>query len=159
MVDKAAGIIRIYVGIKRQAGSGSAKELLAYIETIYDNPNKVKRAVADLSKLRQRKTEPFSEFLPRFETLLAEAGGAKFPAIIQINYLQNAINMEMQRAFIFNDLPDNYADFTAKLQDIGNKMQRFGSKSKRAPMAAITAGDSQPDAMDWELTKIAKEKQ
>ena len=52
------------------------------MEKIYGNPDKVRKAVANLSQFRQRKGEPFAKFLFKFKILLAEKGEIKFPAII-----------------------------------------------------------------------------
>ena len=71
-----------FIKVRRKAGSRSAEDLLKYIEGIYGDLDRVDKALSQLHRLRQRLEEQFLAFLLRFKTLLAEAGGAGFPAAV-----------------------------------------------------------------------------
>lgn len=157
LTGKAAEMTRIFVKMRRDNNTGNAQELLEYMEKIYGDPDKVRRAVAELSRLRQKEGESFAEFLPKFETLLAEGGGTEFPSVVQINYLQNAINKEMKKALVTADMPDDYANFSAKLQDIGSKLNQFDPYKPRK--SGPNDGPPLGEPMDWEPVRSSKGRQ
>ena len=111
----AANMVRAYIKRQRETEDGSAEGLIDYMEGIYGDPDKVDRALSELHRLRQRANEPFSAFLPRFKTLLSEAGGSGFPSVVQIAYLQESINEKMSRALIGLILPKEYGEYAARL--------------------------------------------
>ena len=157
----AANMVRAFIKQKREAGDGSAGDLIAYMEGIYGDPDKVDRALSQLHRLRQRVDEPFSAFLPRFETLLSEAGGSGFPSAVQIAYLRESINEEMSRALIGLVLPKEYGEYAARLQDVGSQLARhakYVQKKVSGGNGSINA-QVQGEPMDWEPVKSSKGKQ
>lgn len=159
----AANMVRAYVEQRREAGHGDARGLIEYMEGIYGDPDKVDRALSQLHRLRQRADEPFFAFLPRFETLLSEAGGSGFPSIVQIAYLRESINEEMSRALIGLVLPKEYGEYAARLQDVGSQLVRHAryTQKKKTPASNVssngnTNAQSQGEPMDWEPVKTTK---
>ena len=131
------------------------------MEGIYGDPDKVDRALSQLHHLRQRADEPFSTFLPRFETLLSEAGGSTFPSIVQIAYLRESINEEMSRALIGLVLPKDYNEYTARLQDVGSQLARYTKYAPKKKSNPVNIGDNakgsaQAEPMDWEPTRASR---
>ena len=147
---KAANMVRAFIQNKVTAGDGTPEKLLAYMESIYGDPDRGERALAQLHVLRQRENEPFAEFLPKFETLLSEGGGSEFPNAVQVAYLKAALNEEMKRTLVGLILPKEYGAFAARLQDVGSQLARCKpAKSNNNPA----------EAMDWEPVKSSKGKQ
>lgn len=157
---EAANMVGAFVKARREAGSGSAEDLLKYMEGIYGDPDRVDRALSQLHRLRQRPEEQFSAFLPRFETLLAEAGGAGFPAAVQIAYLRESINEEMSRALIGLALPKEYGEYTARLQDVGSQLARHSGyfQKKKNSGGNGGSGSANTEPMDWEPIRTLKGK-
>lgn len=92
----AAKTTRAYVEERSVNTNGQGQELLAYLATIYSDPNKKARALQTLHTIRQRDNESFASFIPRFKTILANAGGHAFSPEQCITYLRQALNLEMR---------------------------------------------------------------
>ena len=61
----------------------------------------------------------------------------------------------MSLALIGLVLPTSYAEYSARLQDVGSQLSRF---TKRKGYVAPVKADEKPEPMDWESTKVAKGK-
>ena len=167
---KAANMVRAFIQNKVTAGDGTPEKLLAYMESIYGDPDKVERALAQLHVLRQRENEPFAEFLPKFETLLSEGGGSEFPNAVQVAYLKAALNEEMKRTLVGFILPKEYGAFVARLQDVGSQLARCKPARNTQTHRPKPGGNGNngnsggsnsnnpAEAMDWEPTKVSKER-
>ena len=64
-----------YVDQYVSLSSYDPSDLIRYLSTIYDDPNRAERALRDLNTLKQSQNATFARFLPRFEKALSEAGG------------------------------------------------------------------------------------
>lgn len=76
--------------------TGNGAEFLAYLDTIYGDPNKRSRALQQLYSMKQKEHESFATFLPKFETVLTNAGWAEYGDEQKISLLKNALNKEMR---------------------------------------------------------------
>ena len=62
----------------------------------------------------------FAAFYPRFEKQLADVGGATWHDVVQINYLQKALNDEMKDLLVpMVHLPKDYPGFVRELHSLG----------------------------------------
>jgi len=77
-------------------GTCDPTDFLRYLTTTYEDPNAAQHALNNLDSMAQGRTELFTAFYPRFEKQLADAGGATWHAVVQINYLRKALNDEMK---------------------------------------------------------------
>lgn len=104
----------------------NADEYLAYLNDCYGDPNAQARAVDRLRTMRQKTTDSFTTFLPRFEKELADSGGREWSDAVRINYLEGALNMRMQdRLVSCLTLLDNYPAYVRMLQTLGSKIDSF----------------------------------
>jgi hypothetical protein len=158
-------------------GARNPTSFLQYLTTTYEDPNVAQHALNNLDDMTQGKTESFAAFYPRFEKQLADAGGAIWHDVVQINYLRKALNDEMKDLLVpMLHLPGDYPGFVRELHNLGANVdsrratrRRAGRKPPYPPRAntspdqgaakrrnyEYTATPSQ-DVMDWEPTKISK---
>jgi hypothetical protein len=167
--------VRAYVEEKTYDGTGDGSAFLAYLGTIYNDPNKKSRALRTLASLRQKENEAFANFLPRFETALANAGGQEFSEAQRVTYLHLALNFEMQQHLVSfcPSLEEGYGMLVSHLHSVGSKLaslrnykndhRRVVTDSRYAePSHARTVPSSsrntrpEAEAMDWEPTRVLK---
>lgn len=167
--------VRAYVEEKTYDGTGNGSAFLAYLGTIYNDPNKKSRALRTLASLRQKENEAFANFLPRFETALANAGGQEFSEAQRVTYLHLALNYEMQQHLVSfcPSLEEGYGTLVSHLHSVGSKLaslrnykndhqrRRLDSRlmepshAKTIPSLSKNA-QSEAEAMDWEPTRALK---
>lgn len=158
--DKKAQLRYIYASLKSEAqgmciawyrtneDTASASDLLAYLASIYSDPNRARRAMNKLATMEQRDNEHFSKFLPRFETQLANAGASATEDAVKISWLERALNKTMRHhlQYIY-PIPTTYREYTSLLQTIASRYDALQVKTKAFPFTKRN-----PDAMDWEPT-------
>lgn len=167
--------VRAYVEEKTYDGTGNGDTFLTYLGTIYNDPNKKSRALRTLASLRQRENEAFANFLPRFETALANAGGQEFSEAQRVTYLHLALNFEMQQHLVSfcPSLEEGYVALVAHLHSVGSKLaslrnyknehraastdlrHRVSSRAEIAPSSSKNPR-SEAEAMDWEPTRVLR---
>jgi hypothetical protein len=160
--DDAAKATRAYCAQHLTNNTGNSKDLLKYLETTYGDPNKRERALQDLHQLRQGEKENFASFLPKFETILANAGLLSHDNsddwnFQKIGYLKHALNKDMRERLVglSNVAPKDYAEFVSYLQTIGSEIAGLRILSKNQGFSAWppTPKASVAEPMDWEPTK------
>lgn len=136
---------------------------LNYMESIYGDPNRQENASNRLRTMRQGK-ELFATFLPKFERVLAQAGGHKgWPDDVKISTLRGAIADDLRRVLVGNlFLPTKYHEFVAALFKISSQLaieetHRKSASSRLPASQTMTTAPSQDIAeeMDWEPTRAA----
>lgn len=70
--------------------------LLTYLERIFKDPNKAKKAGQRLYKIKQG-NKPLSAYLPRFERTIYEAGASSWPDSAKITMLLGGLNREAKQ--------------------------------------------------------------
>lgn len=142
-----------FVRAKEAEEDGSGTQLLKYLAATYSDPNRQKKALSSLYSIKQRDDEPFSRFLPRFETELANAGALSFDNSIKISLLENAVNRGMQERLVsVFPVPNEYGSYTSLLQTIGSRVDAFKEPYRqRAQRSSENSKDR--EKMDWEPTK------
>ena len=160
--DDAAKATQAYCMQHLTSGTGNGQDLLEHMNTSYGDPNKKERALQDLHNLQQRDRESFATFLPKFETVLANAGGTEYSDSQRIAYLKHALNKELREKLVGLSalLPKDYTGFVSYLQTIGSEIVglRILDKpsSRSIPQATRTTTVAGPEPMDWEPTKATK---
>jgi hypothetical protein len=158
-------------------GTRNPTRFLQYLTTTYEDPNVAQHALNNLDYMTQGKTESFAAFYPRFEKQLADAGGATWHDVVQINYLRKALNNEMKDLLVpMLHLPEDYPGFARELHNLGANVDARRATQRRAggkapfPSQARNVSPNQgakhhdnkrtatppSDPMDWEPTKISK---
>ena len=129
-------------------GKWDPSALLEYLERLYDDPNKAKKAGQRLRELQQGSTS-LTAYLPRFERTLFEAGADDWPDDAKITTLVGGLNKDTkQRLNGQLDLPTQYNAFVRTLLTLGNQ---FGTQH-------MGMDKDKSSAMEWEQTKVAAAK-
>ncbi|KAK2728507.1 pol-like protein [Colletotrichum kahawae] len=81
-------------------GLYNPQEFLSYLDRTYKDSNVYDQAASTLRTLRQREDQALASFLPRFERILAEAGGADWPSRAKITLLEGALSVKLRKALI-----------------------------------------------------------
>jgi hypothetical protein len=92
----ARSMSRAFVSTSTTENTGSGLLLIAYLQRNYSDPNRPKRAIDKLQRLQQLPNESFAKFLPRFETLMADAGIGALDDGIKIAMLEKALNSTLK---------------------------------------------------------------
>lgn len=102
-------------------------------EGTFGDPNERKNALTLLEVIKQRKDESFSDFVTRFEELLAQAGGEDWAMDLQVNALEKSLNSEMQSRLVSYPLPDpSYNTFRSACLTIDAKLQAMKTWTRNA---------------------------
>lgn len=141
-----------------QSGLGNAEDFLAYLETIYGDPNKRQRANQQLGQFKQGSKESFASFLPKFEALMATAGASELADEQKIGYLQNAINATLTDKLCGYHHNNDWARFVSKCMTISSDLQAMEAKkyNKYSSGYVPKSTNRQNDAMEWEPTHSTK---
>ena len=107
---------------------------LQYLERVYGNANQQQDAANKLRSLRQKDSTPFASFLPKFERILAEAGGMDWADRAKISFLEGALSSKLRRSLIAVQLPDNdYPEWQHQVFRIASNLERFESQERQVP--------------------------
>lgn len=156
-------------------GDYSCERFLEYLDRTYGNSNKREDALASLRELRQGTTMKLTAFLPKFEQLLAEAGGASFPEHVKIDYLRSTLNKKLGRFLVSANLPqEDYNSWVKEVTRVASQMERLersmelenrladtsqrphGRQDARTPVAPVpVSGTVGPDG-DTEMGNVNK---
>lgn len=141
------GMVLAFVRYAEKDRSWDSKALLGYLERIFDDPNKSKKAGQRLRDMEQGSAS-VAAYLPRFERTMFESGADAWPDDAKITTLVGGLNKETkQRLNGQLDLPDKYNDFIRVLLRLGDQYAVAG------PLA-------QADSMDWEqATQVSSMRQ
>ena len=102
-------------------------------EGTFGDPNEKKNARTLLSATRQRGDETFSDFITRFEELLAQEGGEEWPQDVQIDTLEDSLNKEMQSRLVSYQFADqNYHTFRSACLSIDAKIKAMRMRSRNS---------------------------
>lgn len=135
---------------------------LAYLDSVYIDPNAANRALDKLYTLRQRESETFATFFPRFERLLHEARQTDDRTCMAT--LSRAVDVDIRRAMVSRPTPQNYAELVRELYDVSSKLDQLayetlGPRRRQQPQQPQQQQQQrsrtrQTDEMDWEPTQI-----
>ena len=109
-------------------------------EGTFGDPNERKNALTLLEVVKQRTDESFSDFVTRFEELLAQAGGEEWAMDLQVNALEKSVNKEMQSRLVSYPLPDpSYNTFRSACLTIDAKLQAMKTWARSTASTASTS--------------------
>jgi hypothetical protein len=148
----ARSMSRAFVETTGHGNTGSGTLLLDYLKRNFGDPNRSKRAMDKLQQLQQLPNESFARFLPKFETLMADAGILGLEDPIKISMLEKALNQTMKWSLVSSITPTTFAEYVSHLQTIGSRID--GLKQKGTKPQNPVGQRNQGDKMDWEPTPI-----
>ncbi|KAE9565737.1 hypothetical protein CGMCC3_g12413 [Colletotrichum fructicola] len=141
--------------------------LIRRLDLLYGERNRKDKAIQALHTIRQKDTESFTTFYPRFEKEIANAEAEGWEDSAKISYLRNALHPKLKAHLIgcSQSQLDLYEAFATKCEEISNQMELFGEwtyeKKTNAPQKP-TWPRSQPNAaptrdmMEWEPTNTVQ---
>jgi Zinc knuckle len=146
------------IAFVEKGGSGGAynpQEYLDYLDNCYGDPNTQGRALSRLRALQQKDEESFAAFLPKFEKELADSGGGSWNSVVQISYLQGALNEELKDRLVgVTEIPTDYPSFVRMLQTMGSRLDSLAF-DRRSVRTYRPDHHESTDAMDWQATTTA----
>lgn len=154
MTGEAREMVVATVRTLTENGSGHGTMFLEYLDTVFGDPNKRARAQQELYNLKQKERESFSTFLPKFETILANAGWSCYAEEQKISLLKNALSKEMRTALIGSPISQTWTGFLSQLQTISSDLVAISQQFR--PQIIFQQGrpsNQNPSRMDWEPTK------
>ncbi|GJC91039.1 hypothetical protein ColLi_13877 [Colletotrichum liriopes] len=146
-------------------GKRSPDQFMTYLQRTYGDPNAEARALDRLRSLRQKDTESFASFFPKFEKELADSGGGTWEDKVRVNYLEGALNRTLRNLLICVPvIPKDYNEFVELLLTIGSRLdsQTYQDRYERRRRRPSTPDQAKPktatsgnvDKVDWEPTKV-----
>ena len=135
--------------------SGNGASFLAYLDTVYGDPNKRSRALQALYNMKQKNHESFAAFLPKFESTLANAGGSELPDEQKISLLKNALNdaLRMQLVGLTGEATTVWTKYVSHLQTVSSDLASLQHSHKKAVLPTEVGTARDKDTMDWEPTR------
>ena len=98
---------------------------MQYLDRTYRDKDQGARAASSLRTLRQRETQTFAAFLPKFEQTLADAQGGLWPDTAKITFLEGAISSRLARGLVAADLPSTYPAWVQKVETMAARLERL----------------------------------
>ncbi|XP_044717391.1 reverse transcriptase (RNA-dependent DNA polymerase) domain-containing protein [Hirsutella rhossiliensis] len=126
---------------------------LDYLNRRYGDPNAKARALDRLRSLKQKPDESFASFFPKFEKELADSGGGEWADVVQINYLEGAINNRLKSSLVSAIASISTNDNKAASRGQERSMVVYPNRSSpdKAPSpGSPTTSSPSDDQMDWE---------
>ncbi|KAI0993648.1 hypothetical protein K3495_g14537 [Podosphaera aphanis] len=150
----ASRLVSSHASMLTDNKSGDGWEFLKYLDTIFGDSNKRKKAVQLLFNVKQKEKESFSKFLAKFETILVQAGWSTNPDEQKIELLTNALSHETRTALLGSSAPTTWPEFVCHVQSVSNDVVAINHKFPTLPTSRNTSSQSgDNDTMDWEPIK------
>lgn len=109
----------------------SPDSFLQYLDTIFADPHRRQVAMTELEQIEQRATEPFSDFLVRFEAKLELAGGAQWADEIKVMRLRRALSLRLKQCCVGRDIPlIDYPAAVLQIRSIAVEIESFELEAK-----------------------------
>ncbi|KAE9572331.1 hypothetical protein CGMCC3_g11721 [Colletotrichum fructicola] len=141
-------------------GEREPSEFMRYLDRTYKDPSATSRAAAMLRTIRQRDDQSLASFLPRYERILSEAGGASWADQAKITLLEGALSTRLQQALVTVDLPvDNYHGWLMRVQDVAARLERLPAITRRSSLyrpRAPEASKHRDDDGDVVMTGVSR---
>lgn len=153
---EAAKMVSTTAKMLSESETGHGHNFLQYLNSVFGDPNKKARAQQQLYNLRQKEKEPFSSFLPRFETILATAGWSHYDDEQKISLLKNALSKEIRTALIGRMMPVTWAECISFILTISSEIAALNQQFRQLTPHPTQSNQSTqptttyPSSMDWE---------
>ncbi len=139
--------------VETYCGQRPVADFLAYLDRCYGDPDIQSKAAHSLRTIKQGATQPFHQFLPRYELLMANAGGLTWPVPVRISYLEGALNSCLQVALANQlNLPQDYHSYVQQLQTLSTQIERVAATRSAMDNPAAGVTQAETEEMDWEST-------
>lgn len=130
-------------------------EFMTYLDRIYEDQNQEAKAAASLRRLRQGETKSFAAFLPRFEQLLVESGGAEWADKAKITFLEGALNTRLTQGLAYIRLPKDYFGWLEAVQEMAGKLEQVDRRPASERPARQPTRDAEGDVRMGGVSRAA----
>ena len=161
--DNAVKNVTPWVTQNLAAGTATYEGLLTELSRLYDDPAQEAKALSKLKSMKQLERESFSNFFPKFEKELANAGGTSIGDQIKIMFLRTALSSRFR-----NCLPKtkHYTKYEELIIDLQNAAATMANEEALFRIREIGQIQSRfqdqslppnlPASMDWTPTVSAQ---
>lgn len=120
-------------------------KFLDFFDLQFANKQAKKAALEELSRMRQGRSQWFTDFVSDFEYKLSVAGGSGWPVSAKLGYLETGINEALQTQLVALDLPENdYSKWLAQVKRVAGKMEALPGYRPRGSTSTKTWYLTQP---------------
>lgn len=102
------------------------------MNTVFGDPNKMEWAQQQLYNLKQKEKEPFSIYITKFESVLANSGWSAYADSQKISLLKNSLSKEIRLALVGKSYPDTWSSFISYILTISSDLAAINQQF-RAP--------------------------
>ena len=131
--------VRSYYNAVQVQAAYTPEMFIAYLDSVFVDPNEAGRALQRLQKMRQGESESFAAFFPRFERTLAEAEMSAESDRTKISFLEGTLNDDTRRAMV-GRARTTYLLFAADLQLVGSQLDGLRQSRKATEDNAKSLG-------------------
>ena len=128
--EKVLGQVEVWVQAILQIKTFLVNDLIAQLRLVYDNPESREITVRNLNDMRQG-SNPFSAFISGFEKTMLEAGSLNWDEQIKKTFLNNAINISLQKKLVVTPILAIYIDYCDLFHGVNNNLEALRIKKKR----------------------------
>lgn len=151
--------LTLWVTQALQAGHANAKSFMEQAALVFGDPNEERNALNRLTSMKQGRRENLDAFLPKFESAMARAVGLSWPARVQINYLDNALNDDTVAQLVtVNTEGMTFAEYTTLLLTVDVRLQQLRLRRNHCanfgPSASAPPGNDGPAPMDCSAAQV-----
>ena len=145
--------------VTSHSSDGSPISFLNYLESCYGDPDIAEKAVDKIKTPTQGRNQPFAQFYPNFEVMLAEAGGAGWDDSIKKATLKVALNENLRRAIAGQiAMPQDWTGYMLAVRKLSSQLEAFSDSKRDGNANQQTASRSETNLpavneMDWETTR------
>ena len=145
--------------ITSHSSDRSPISFLNYLESCYGDPDIAEKAVDKIKTLTQGRNQPFAQFYPNFEVILAEAGGAGWDNSIKKAMLKVALNENLYRAIAGQiAMPQDWTGYVLAVRKLSSQLEAFSDskQDRNANQQTVPCSITNLPAineMDWETTR------
>ena len=157
--SKPQGVVAVYYAKGGSNCDSSPWDFLAYLDQCYADTNEQARAAATLRTLRQRDNQTFAAFLPRFEKILAQAGGATWPDSAKITFLDGALNEQLRKSLVAAVLPDEYPGWINRVQGVAGRLEGLDKPRENGGWKSKKNKDHDGDTTMGGMNKLGDKQQ
>lgn len=110
------------------------KKFIEHFNDNFENKTSARSAAFSLAKMKQGKSQPFSDYLRDFEYTLAQAKGLNWEDRIKINNLYRGLNDRITRALYPIEVSeDDYTHFVNQVRGVAGRIEAHEDHSMGHP--------------------------
>lgn len=152
----AAARLHPWMVVTKDTASFTKDGFFAQLESAFGDPRLVEKAVEELHRTRQGKTE-FRTFLAQFEQKLLEARGFGWEDVVKKGLLRRALSREMMDRMVVVEESSSYDGYCAQLRGVADRLEEVNRTAWHRPRTNLRGPHTSlsADSMDWQTGPVA----